>query len=146
MQTLDKQTATIAADHICKFNPRHRKENACYLEVRQIVTIDQDEQTAQHRLHVPVELRLYGTGRTNSACLWINHHGAHGTAYRASSGRAGGYGYHRTSAAAQEAIENAGITLAKRIDGVGDNAIDEALVAIAEALGITGYALNRTHA
>lgn len=142
MQTLDKQTATIAADYTRKFNQRHRKEGACYLEVRQIITIDQDAENPRHRVRVPVELRLYGTGRTNSACLWVNH----GDISISGSGSAGGYGYHRASAAAGEAIDHAGITLAKRIDGVGDNAIDEALVAIAEALGITGYALNRTHA
>lgn len=142
MQTQDKQTATIAADHPGKFNPRHRKEGACFLEVRQIITIDQDAANPRHRVWVPVDLRLYGTGRTNSACLWISHAGT----YKTGSGSAGGYGYHRASAAAQEAIENAGVKLAQRIDGVGDNAIDDALCAIADALGITDYALHRTHA
>lgn len=140
--TSTEQSAQLLADYKEKFNTRHRKEGACYLEVRKIVTIDPTEKNPRHRAHVPVELRLYGTGRTNTACLWINHNDTH----RHASGSAGGYGYHRPSAAAQEAIENAGIKLSKRIDGVGDDAIDEALGAIADTLGVTGYAIIRSHA
>ena len=69
MQTQDKQTATIAADYPCKFNTRDRKEKPCFLEVRQIITFDSAGGWApHHRIHVPVELRLYGTGRINTAC------------------------------------------------------------------------------
>ena len=142
MQTQDKQTATIAADFTPKFNPRHRKETPCFLEVREVITFDQDATDPLNRVHAPVQLRLYGTGRTHSACLWINHDGTH----RAASGIAGGCGYHRPSAAAGAAIAHAGIKLSKDIDGVGDNAIDEALCAIAEALGLTTYGITRTHA
>lgn len=84
-------------------------------------------------------------------------------------GRAGGYGYHKISAAIGEAIDNAGIelygspyasngtvprtattsrkpepeNLKKRtwIDGVGDRAIDEALMAIVRAAGYRGKAI-----
>jgi hypothetical protein len=142
MQTQGKQTATIAADFTPKFNPRHRKETPCFLEVREVITFDQAATDPLDRVHVPVQLRLYGTGRTNSACLWINHNGTH----RAASGIAGGCGYHRPSAAAGAAIAHAGIKLSQDIDGVGDNAIDEALCAIAEALGLTTYGITRTHA
>jgi hypothetical protein len=104
--------------------------------------MDTDSKRPDRRAHVPVELRLYGTGKMNYACLWINHDGTHAHA----SGSAGGYGYHRPSAAAQEAISNAGIRLAFPIDGVGSNAIEEALCAIADALGVKDYALTRAHA
>lgn len=50
-------------------------------------------------------------------------------------GTAGGYGYHKASAAIGEATGRAGITLAKSISGRGDSAIDEALRAIARRLG-----------
>jgi hypothetical protein len=65
---------------------------------------------------------------------------------RNGSGSAGGYGYHRPSAAAQEAIENAGFTLANRIDGVGESAMREAVLAIAAALGYPGAFLHTAHA
>ena len=142
MHKQDKQTATIAADFTPKFNPRHRKETPCFLEVREVITFDHDATDPLDRVHAPVQLRLYGTGRTNSACLWINHHSIH----RAASGIAGGCGYHRPSAAAAGAIANAGIELSKNIDGVGDNAIDEALCAIADALGLSNYGITRNHA
>jgi len=72
-------------------------------------------------------------------------------------GRAGGYGYHRVSAAIQEAITSAGIELfgspyssrgekpnfRKRacIAGVGDSAVRHALEAIARALGYRKFTI-----
>lgn len=79
----------------------------------------------------PVTLRTYRTGSTAYACLWVNGE----TIYCSGSGKAGGYGYHKASAAAQVAINSAGIELSKSIDGVGDEAIEEAVKAIAVAMG-----------
>ena len=50
-------------------------------------------------------------------------------------GKAGGYGYHKSSAALGAAITSAGITLTDPIDGRGDRAMEEALRAIAIAQG-----------
>lgn len=50
-------------------------------------------------------------------------------------GKASGYGYHKSSAALQAAITSAGITLTDPIDGRGDQAMEEALRAIAIAQG-----------
>ena len=50
-------------------------------------------------------------------------------------GVASGYGYHKSSAALDAALRSAGFTLDCRIDGVGDGAIREALLACAKALG-----------
>ena len=47
---------------------------------------------------------------------------------------AGGGGYHKSSAALQTALEKCGINLSDNIHGVGDSAIDEALLAIASAM------------
>ncbi len=49
-------------------------------------------------------------------------------------GRATGGGYHKASAALSAAIDNAGIVLSERIDGVGDGAIRRALEAVARAI------------
>ena len=65
------------------------------------------------------------------ASIWINSPDYHGSG----TGKAGGYGYHKISAAISEAIESAGIELDKDITGVGDSAIEDALRAIAQALG-----------
>ena len=75
-------------------------------------------------------------GRSSSAStvyasIWINASGI----YTSGKGKAGGYGYHKESAAVAEAIKSAGITLDTDISGVGDGAIKESLEAIANALG-----------
>ena len=67
------------------------------------------------------------------ASIWINASDVH----TSGKGKAGGYGYHKESAAIAEAIESAGIELSKNISGVGEGAIHEALKAIAEALGFS---------
>jgi hypothetical protein len=53
----------------------------------------------------------------------------------AGHGKASGYGYHRPSAAMQEALDSAGIKLSEPIDGVGQQAMADALRAIARAAG-----------
>lgn len=88
------------------------------------------------------------------ASIWVSRHGriGKGELYCAGHGSAGGYGYHKSSAAIGEAINNAGIELygsayyvgkgdkedfkkVCSISGVGDTAIDSALLAIGKALG-----------
>lgn len=81
-------------------------------------------------------LRLYmGRSRTASkvyCSLWIT--GARGE-WRSGHGTAGGWGYHKASAAAAEAFRNAGIELDKSISGVGSGAIQDALKAVGKAYG-----------
>lgn len=66
------------------------------------------------------------------ASIWVHGRGGHSYA---GAGRAGGYGYHKPSAAIGDAIRSAGIKLTKDIHGVGETAIRDALKAIAVALG-----------
>ena len=82
-----------------------------------------------------ITVRCY-MGRSSSAStvcasIWINTSEVH----TSGKGKAGGYGYHKESAAIAAAIESAGISLDTDISGVGDGAIKEALTAIANALG-----------
>jgi hypothetical protein len=65
------------------------------------------------------------------ASLWIYA----GDNYAAGNGKAGGYGYHKRSAAIECAINSAGIRLDQSIDGAGDTAVSDALEAIAKHLG-----------
>ena len=79
------------------------------------------------------------------ASIWVRGHNA----WYSGRGSASGYGYHKESAAIDEAITSAGIKLfgtpysgqvvdfekPANIHGVGDSAIREAFLAIAEALG-----------
>lgn len=105
-------------------NIRYRIEKGFKQEIVALVM------TAANALSPIVTLRTYGTQNTNYACIWISGEGAWGNG----SGKAGGYGYHRESAAAQEAIESAGIYLAHSISGVGQFAMEDAVRVIAEYL------------
>lgn len=131
--TYDKSRAT-------KWSNSHRKEGNCQFTGYRIMSVE-PEKNSQHRLMTRVDLRIYHTKSTAFACLWIRGCDMDSQG----SGRAGGYGYHRGSAAVDEAIRNTGFTLDQSIGGVGDNAIREALHAIAECLGITDYGLVEIH-
>lgn len=57
------------------------------------------------------------------------------------TGSAGGCGYDKDSAAVGEAIRNAGYTLEHRVDGVGLDAVKQALLAIARFNGCAAPAI-----
>lgn len=79
------------------------------------------------------ELRFYATASRSYACFWLN---GREKGCICGGSFAGGYGYHRKSAAAERAFRVAGVTLEPSISGVGDAAIREALEAIGCACGI----------
>ena len=82
------------------------------------------------RMYDAVTLRIYQTDARSYCCMWVPGN----TSSRNGSGNAGGYGYHRASAAAAEAIHNAGFDLSEPINGRGDGAIEDAVKAIAHAV------------
>jgi len=89
-------------------------------------------------LKTPVKARCFmsraASASTVYACVWV-----HGNGYSLSGrGKASGYGYHKESVAIDEAIVSAGIKLSESINGAGDAAIEEALIAITRALGYKG--------
>ncbi len=81
----------------------------------------------------PVTLRIYHPrkGSTALACVWISA----GDAYGYGSGTAGGYGYHKASAAAESAFRAAGVEFDVGIAGAGDSAIRSAIMAVCARLG-----------
>jgi hypothetical protein len=101
--------------------------------------------------HEPVELCCY-SGRSRNASVHYATIWLHGDKINSSgSGSAGGSGYHKDSAAADEAIRSAGIKLhhcsgdrkgeRAYISGVGERAIREALGAIARAMGFRKFTI-----
>lgn len=117
----------------------NRKENA-FSKQYALYALDMADSNGTPRELVC--LRIYSTDSRAYACLWIHGRDIYGNG----GGRAGGYGYHRASAAAQEAIMDAGIKLSESIDGRGDEAIREAIKAIAEAAGSKQYFIGEAHA
>ena len=114
---------------------QYRKENN-FLEEFAVIAV------RNGKIENPVTLRIYGTQRMNYACVWYNN----GEIYGHGGGSAGGYGYHRTSAAAYWAMVKAGIELSEPIDGRGESAINQALTAIAKKLGYRKFIIHKANA
>lgn len=127
--------ATFNPSAKTKFLTSCRKENAPYFDQYVILV---PSKYGKNDSHAVVDLRIYGTGARQYACIWV-HDSSHSGISTSGTGWAGGYGYHRPSAAASEAITNAGFTLSESISGVGDSAIEQAVKAIADSLGYTEY-------
>lgn len=123
--------ATYDSTAKTSYTRKHRNEGKCYLTTYSVISLA-DKPHSDGRLSAKIDLRIYGTGTANTACIWIHS----GDVHTAGSGKATGYGYHRPSAAAHYAITNSGFTLSEPIDGRGDSAIREALLAMAKSLKI----------
>lgn len=125
-------TATFnELNHAPKFNINHRKDNHFCQQYTAVCFNSTNAYDA-------VTLRIYATESRTYCCIWVHGNcswdGCTGEYWRNGSGYAGGYGYHRASAAVSEAIQNAGITLDEEIAGRGDYAIEEAVKSIAVAM------------
>jgi hypothetical protein len=88
--------------------------------------------------HEPVKAVIWHSQSkgSNFATVWA--HGKLPGAFArhvAGHGRATGYGYHRPSAALGAAFDSAGIKLSEAIDGRGSQAMRDACIAVAVALG-----------
>jgi hypothetical protein len=94
------------------------------------------------KMHEAVVARFYGNGSRAYCCVWVNGNGYHVSG----GGYAGGYGYHRDSAAFGAALDDAGIKLAHSIGGVGDRAIEDAMQAIGYAIGYSVSQVFKAHA
>lgn len=109
------------------FKPSQRKERGFY---RQLSALDPRDGSAI------VTARFYWPGRDGASncycCVWIHGDKAHGSG----SGKAGGYGYHKESAALLDALNAAGAYIDTDIAGRGDGAMRDAVKAL--ALKVTG--------
>jgi len=114
-----------------KFNVSHRKEKGnYYFHSYDLIDLAAPPRAYKNcrRTVNRITLRLYSTNARTTACVWVSGGGS-------GSGSAGGYGYHRTSHAAQEALEAAGFSFDQDFRGSGNLAVEEALLACAAALG-----------
>lgn len=135
--------ATYDPNKKTKFTTSHRKEGKCFFSSMSVISLA-DKPDGHGVLDARIEARLYGNGESNTCCLWVINVDPSGKCTQG-SGHAGGYGYHRRSAAMQDAIENAGFTLSQDIGGVGESTMREALLAIAECIGVEKPAIVESH-
>lgn len=122
---------------------QNRKEDKLLYEYAAIMPALSDMRENPPSARAIVTLRVYGTGAMNYACLWARDAG--GAISISGGGRAGGYGYHRASAAVQAAFDDAGIQLSEDIGGRGDRAIEEAVYALARALTKKKTLIHKAH-
>ena len=123
------------------------KNMNCEKELVQRIVIVDDAGSKQQI----VDCRLY-MGRSSNASavyciIWANGHVNNERVWVTGHGKAEGYGYHKPSAAMQNAITAAGFALTDEngdsmpIDGRGDEAMHDAAIAIAAALGFNDVIL-----
>lgn len=89
--------------------------------------------------------RWYGAGETSYCVVWVRASN-YGQKSARGYGKAGGYGYEKSSASFAEALEKAGFEFAEGIAGVGETAIRRALAAIAEHFQIAKPFVHVAHA
>lgn len=80
-----------------------------------------------------VDCRVY-IGKSNAATTMYCSIWVYGDQAYTGLGKAGGGGYHKASAAMYEAMHNAGWSVSEPISGVGDGAMRDAAMAVAQAV------------
>ena len=111
---------------------KHRKESSFRRQLS-LVDLSDGEEIAC--------VRFYGNGERSYCCAWFHKSGQHARG----SGWAGGYGYHKDSAAMQSALNVAGWRFAEPFDGVGETGERGALEAIARWFDIPAFAIIKAH-
>lgn len=134
-------TSTYDPSAKTSFTRSHRKEGKCFFNSLSIISLADTPDASGGRMPLRIEARFYGTGSQNTCCLWI--HSA--PLYTQGSGKAGGYGYHRPSAAFEAAANAAGFTFSEGVSGVGESAVREALLAMARTLKIKRPAITEAY-
>lgn len=102
----------------------NRKEKSFFASMIGVAAVDGELRTI-------VDARFYGRS-TIYCCVWISN--SKTNFHVSGGGKAGGYGYHKMSAAFADALANAGIGNTG-IDSVGDSAMESAIYAIMKELG-----------
>lgn len=117
-----KEKIIIKNKRADNFNIKHRLANKAGLH--QVLKV------LDKNFNVIIDCRIYFSSsfRTCYCCCWIFHDDT----YIACSGKAGGIGYDRISAAVQIALDNGGVIVKPRIWGVGISAVKRALIDIAK--------------
>lgn len=137
MSNTAQQTATYKEPKVKGEKIPGNRGKGALLRGYKLLTPQTDKTATYSPLFAEIaDLRIYGTQSTNRACVWVHKRGGKESVYTSGAGKAGGYGYHRASAAAEAALNDAGFTFTKGISGVGDDAIKEGLLAVGRALGL----------
>ena len=144
----EKQKATLIDSSITRRNARNLGRDKETVATVNVVAYSKGE-----LLDVVIARWYMGRSRdphTVGCSVWVSEHRYDTDRkrhYRSDThgghGAASGYGHHRNSAALDSAITSAGFKLTLPIDGRGDTAVEEALLAIARGMGYRKLLLVR---
>lgn len=115
----------------------HRKANNFYSEY---VLYGLEDLPNPYKI---ITVRFYTTATNVYCCVWTH---TSNFDFTSGSSKAGGYGYHKGSAAFEYALNDAGFTFDKAIAGIGEQAITKALEAIAKLAGYENILIHYAHA
>ena len=126
-------------------NARNMSGERETIETLAVVAFDQEQRDDRYTQGIAeaVDARFY-MGRSPSASVvycsvWIRTRDGRHLSGR---GSASGYGYHKQSAALDDALRSAGVSLAVPIHGAGESAMRQALIAVARAAGYDGMPMR----
>jgi len=111
---------------------KHRKESSFRRQLT-LIDLSDGEEVAT--------IRFYGNGERAYCCAWFSRTADHARG----SAWAGGYGYHKDSAAMQGALNDAGWRFRESFDGRGETGERAALEAIALWLNVPRFAIVAAH-
>ena len=140
-----------AQDHPYKGNiatlpdAEHISNARNYSQEKELVNRLQVVAKVGDKYETPIDARFW-MGRSRSAsvvCCSIWIHGQNNGHYKDLAGRgtASGSGYHKESAALNDAIRSAGVVMGSDFGGCGEGAMRHALTAIAAALGYEDFTI-----
>lgn len=112
-------------------NGKHYGGNKEMISAYNVVTISKGE------IKSPVIVRCY-MGKSSRASVVYASVWCNGKVWCAGHGSAGGYGYHKESAAVQAAFESAGFSFNHDFGGAGEYEMKDAMKAAARAIGFRG--------
>ena len=92
-------------------------------------------------LKTPFHAKFYMGRSTNASVVYCSLWAFGNNIKCSGHGKAGGYGFHKPSAAMQAALDSAGIKLSLPINGVGSTAMENAAKAIIKAMGYHGQSI-----
>lgn len=118
----------------------YRKENAGLHRSFQV--LDLTRRYENHEALPVVTVRTYWPSSACYACVWIISDGM----YFNGSGKAGGGGYCKESAAIDSAFRSAGVKFDIDMHGSGLPVVREFLADLARALGLTDFIIVESHA
>lgn len=121
----------------------NRKENGGFAQEYAVIVRGDQSLGLRLSMQSVIIARIYWSknGATCYACVWV-----HGSISTSGGGKAGGYGYHKASAALQNALTDAGVKLSEDIGGRGETAMTDALAAMAHAMGHRKFHIHNAHA